>query len=139
MALTKEQLKIIYNWIRNEEDETKILKKYRITYKKWAQWLNDENVRQEIKGKVLAAKTRSKLFLARYLPLASAKLIELCNSDNYETSRKACIEILNFAHQNSIESDDEQIDAKDKLPNVSEFDSQTQSKLLAVLAESKKR
>lgn len=135
MQFTKKQIKIIKKWINNESDEKELCKKYKISYKKWSTWINSKYVKDEIKGRVEAAKKSSELLMARYLPLATAKLIEQCNSENNETSRKACIQII------SLFSKDTAIDETKELENASEVEIEPEmaSKILAVMAEEKRK
>lgn len=134
MRFTPKQLKIIKKWLNNEVDELELCKKYHISYRKWHKWTNSKFVKDEIKGRVEAAKKRSELLMAEYLPLATAKLIEQCNSENSETSRKACLQIItNCAQENQIEEQEETTE-----PAV-EIDDETASKILAVLAERKRK
>jgi hypothetical protein len=133
MALTKKNIKIIDEWVRNEVDESELIEKYRISYKKLSKLLNYKQTKEEIEGRVEAAKKRSQLLLSKYLPLAMAKLIEQCNSENSETSRKACMDILAIPHGKETSEKPEE---KTKEPKL---DYETATKVWAVLAESRKK
>lgn len=134
--LNKKQQEIVMKWINNEADEKKLCKKYKISYKKWSRWISSKFAQEEIKGRTEAAKKGCEILMAKYLQLATAKLIEQCNSENNETSRKACLEIIALCGQHEPIDVTAAIEIKNE--PVEEFDEETQSKLLEVLANSKK-
>ena len=78
----------------------------------------------------------SQMILARYAPLAAARLVELASNGTGETARKACLDIISthnyFTHQQS--SAEQSAADSDSLPELSD---ETASKLLAILAEDK--
>lgn len=128
MALTKKQLKIIDELFENGGDETEILIKYGASHKQWLRWLNNKDFSDEITGRIALARRRGRIFLAKYIPLAAAKLVQLCGSENQETSRRACLDIL------ALETGLKQIIENHSEPEPT-IDPTTASKLLAVLAE----
>jgi hypothetical protein len=132
MALTKKQLKIIDEWFKNGGDEIEISMKYGISYKQWVKWLGNKYFSDEVAGRLELAKRRSQILLARYIPLAAAKLVQLCNSENNETSRKACLDILALETGLKQVSDTLKSEAPEPAPTI---DPATASKLLAALAE----
>jgi len=133
MALTKRQLDIIDDWFENGGNETAVLRKYNITHKKWKKWISDKAFNAAVADKVESVQRQSQILIAQYVPMAAAKLIQLCGSDKGETSRKACLDIL------AMRTDD-----RDACPSVSTdadeeektmLDDETAAKILAVLAE----
>ncbi|MEN6384432.1 MAG: hypothetical protein ABFD79_04475 [Phycisphaerales bacterium] len=133
MANSRNQLKMIKKWIKNEGDDTKLPKRFKICHTKWGKLLNTKKIRDEIEGRIEVAKKRSQLLMVKYLPLATAKLIELCNSENNETSRKACVDIL------TVHKDNKPIEIiKEPEPKL-DFDNETASKVWAIIAESRSR
>lgn len=136
MANTRKHIKILKKWIKNEGDDTKLPKRYKINHKKWGKLLKTKLFKDEISGRFEVAKKRSQLLMAKYLPLATAKLIEQCNSDNNETSRKACLEIIELCADEKPIEIIQAVPVK-KEPDV-EMDDETASKILEVMAESKK-
>ncbi|MCE5339520.1 MAG: hypothetical protein LLF92_00130 [Planctomycetaceae bacterium] len=136
MSITKKHTKIIDEWVQNEVDETELIQKYRISFKKLSKLLNYKQTKDEIDGRLEVAKKRSQLLIAKYLPVATAKLIELCNSDNNETSRKACMDLIKEELQEKFAEPITQTEAQEPAPKI---DNETASTILAVLAEKKKR
>jgi hypothetical protein len=132
MALTKKQLKVIKEWINNGGDEVEISLKYGISYKQWVKWLNNKSFSDEIDGRIELARRRSQFLIAKYVPLATAKLVQLCNSDNNETSRKACLDILELEAGLKKASQTPTDESVEPEPVI---DPATASKLLAALAK----
>lgn len=136
MVLSKKHLKIIEEWINNGGDEVEISMKYGISYKQWVKWLSDKSFSDEINGRIEMAKRRSQLLMAKYLPLATAKLIELCNSDNNEISRKACLNIVELeADLKRVNNNSTQLEPDEPEGHI---EPETASKILAILADSRK-
>ena len=127
-TLTKKQLTAIDDLFNSAGDESQVLQKHNISRKFWNDWLADKNFTNEITARMEAAKRRSQIILSQHAPYAAAKLVELCQSENQETSRKAVLDILNLQTNQSQIPDS-------PLPGL---DEQTASKLLAALADDKK-
>ncbi|MCX5633416.1 MAG: hypothetical protein NTW93_07070 [Phycisphaerae bacterium] len=87
MSLTKKQLEIIDDLFESGGDETSVLQKHNIPRKVWAKWLADKDFADEIAARVEASKRQSRIILSKYLSVAAVKLVQLCNSENQETSR----------------------------------------------------
>ena len=89
--------------------------------------------------RIAGAYRQSELILARYAPLAAAKLVELTESDNQETRRKACLDIISLQDKKQNEQDKKRPSKIEQ--NASETTDQpdlspeTASRLLAALAE----
>jgi len=135
MALTKRQFNIIDEWFENGGNETTVLKKYNITHKKWEKWLADKAFGAAMADKVKAVQRQSQILIVQYVPMAAAKLIQLCGSDKEETSRKACLDVL--ALQAGGCKDAEPCVSTDACDNEEKtmLDEETAAKILAVLAE----
>jgi hypothetical protein len=129
MALTKRQLDVIDEWFENGGNETAVLRKYNITHKKWKKWIADKAFNAAVAEKVESVQRQSQILIAQYVPMAAAKLIQLCGSDKGETSRKACLDILAMRTDDNKQS----IDADEEEKTM--LDDETAAKILAVLAE----
>ena len=129
MALTKKQLDVIDDWFENGGNETAVLRKYNITHKKWKKWILDKAFNAAVAEKVESVQRQSQILIAQYVPMAAAKLIQLCDSDKGETSRKACLDILAMRTDDNKQSADADEEEKPML------DDETAAKILAVLAE----
>jgi hypothetical protein len=134
MSLTKEQLQIIDELFESSGDESAVLAKHNISFKDWQQQLAEEDFADELAARLESSKRHSQIILSRYAPFAAAKLVQLCESENQETSRKAVLDILNLQTGQAEISN-----VKSQISNTAppSLDPDTASKILAVLAESK--
>jgi hypothetical protein len=136
--LTKKQLDVIEDLFTGELDEQAILDKYKLSRKIYNQWRNDESFAEQFEKRITDAYRQSDVLLARYAPVAAAKLIQLTDSDKPETARKACLDIISMpiltANRKAQLSDEPQ-PADTQLP--ASLNPETAGRLLALLAEEK--
>jgi len=142
MKLSKRQLAVIEDLFDGEIEEQAVLDKYRVSRRLYNKWLADSNFAGEFDRRIDAAYRQSAVLIARYAPLAAAKLVQLTDSKNQETARKACLDIISM--HASREARDDGRGTKDETepaesPPQSELSDQTASQLLATLAEEKQR
>jgi len=130
-ALTKKQLAVIEDLFAGELDEQAILDKHKISRNLYHRWLADERFTEQFNGCITRAYRQSELIIARYAPLAAAKLVQLTESDKEETARKACLDIICFPGLAVAGA----ATAKQPCSPAAELSPQTASRLLAVLAE----
>lgn len=130
-AITKKQLDIIDEWFINGRDEAAVLQKYNIPQKIWKRWLADKSFDAAITDKLKSAQRQSQILISQYVPMAAAKLIQLCGSDKEETSRRACLDILALQAGNDQPKEADVDDDEEKTT----LDDETASKILATLAE----
>jgi hypothetical protein len=130
MSLTKKQIEIIDDLFETGGDETAVLKKHNIEREDWQKWLADKDFADCVAARLEASKRQSRIILSKYLSVAAVKLVQLCDSENQETSRKACLDILGLQHDQLSKADTGQ--PAESLPSL---DPATASKILAVLAE----
>jgi hypothetical protein len=131
--LSKRQLAVIEDLFNGELDEQTVLDKHGISRNLYRKWLADEGFANEFDRKIASAYRQSEFIIARYAPLAAAKLVELTESESQETARKACLDIISLpqaaAKKNKGPSEAEPAEEEPELSD------ETVSKLLAVLAE----
>ncbi|MHC4309749.1 MAG: hypothetical protein ACYSSN_07375 [Planctomycetota bacterium] len=94
--LTKKQLAVIEDLFAGELDEQAILDKYKLSRKLYNQWRNDDSFAEQFDKRITDAYRQSDVLIARYAPVAAAKLIQLTESDKPETARKACLDIISM-------------------------------------------
>lgn len=129
--LTKKQLAVIADLFEGGLDEAEVLAKHKVGTRLYRAWLGDELFADELKFRIDSARRTGELIIARYTPVAAAKLVGLIDSDKDETVRRACLDIMSAGRQqeeairDSGDSDQHQPDLPPALA----------SKLLAVLAE----
>jgi len=75
-------------------EELQVLEKHNVGTRLYRKWLADELFADELRFRIESAKRTGELIIARYTPMAAAKLVALTESDKAETVRKACIDIM---------------------------------------------
>ena len=128
--LTKKQLSVIDDLFAGELDEQQVFEKHRINKRVYDKWLTEENFTDEFDRRIKSAHRRGELIIARFANVAAAKLVQLTESENQETSRKACLDVINYLRQKAEPVPDDQPEAE-KLPDLSP---ELASRLLAALA-----
>jgi hypothetical protein len=131
-CLTAEQLQIIDELFESGGDEAAVLQKHNITFADWQKQLADKDFADELAARMESSKRQGRIILSKYAPYAATKLIQLCESENQETARKAALDILNLQTGRPDISNLKSQISDTKLPSL---DAETASKILAVLAE----
>jgi len=136
--LTKRQLAVIEDLFAGQLEEQEILEKYKLSRKLYNKWQNDDYFNEQFEKRITNAYHQSTVLIARYAPVAAAKLIQLTESDKPETARKACLNIISMpiltAGRKAQPSDEPQpVDTSSPIS----LNAETAGKLLAVLAEEK--
>jgi len=138
--LTAKQLSVIESLFETDGDDAEVIAKNGISARLFRKWLGEKAFADELAFKAGWEQKKSLILLAKYIPFAATRLIELCHSEKEETARKACLDILSMPRenlQNSSSKGDEQNENENPLP--AELSQQTCSKLLEVLAEERKQ
>jgi len=94
--LSKKQLAVIEDLFAGELDEQAVLEKHRVSRNLYNRWLTDDRFIEQFNERIARAYRQSELIIARYAPLAAAKLVQLTECEKEETARKACLDILSF-------------------------------------------
>ena len=94
--LTKKQLAVIDDLFSGELDEQVILDKYKVRRNVYNRWLADGLFTSEFDRRIMSAHRQSAALIAKYAPLAAAKLVQLTESEKEETARKACMDIISL-------------------------------------------
>jgi hypothetical protein len=137
--ISKRQLAVIEDLFAGEIDEQAVLDKYRVSRRLYNKWLADSNFTGEFDRRIDAAFRQSAVLIARYAPLAAAKLVQLTESDNDETARKACLDIISMPLLSGARKPPAKgVPEPAESPPQSELSDQTASRLLSALAEEKK-
>jgi hypothetical protein len=128
--LTKRQREVIDDLFAGQISEQQVLDNHKVDRRLYDKWLADENFTDEFDRRVVAARRQSELIIARYAAFAAAKLVQLTESENQETARKTCLDIIGLLRPSSADS--AQRPASSESPD--ELPPELASRLLAALA-----
>jgi hypothetical protein len=131
--LNKRQLAVLEDLFTGDLDEQAVLDKHAVSRQLYEQWFAQEQFAEQFERRMDRAYRQSRMILARYAPVAAAKLVELTNSDKAETARKACLDIISpprpmHSVPSSATPSNPQAPAPDLPPEIA-------SRLLAALAQ----
>ncbi len=136
--LTKRQLAVIEELFNGELDEQAVLDKYKVSRSLFNRWQTDDNFIEQFDRRIADVYRQSTVLIARYAPLAAAKLIELTESEKPETARRACLDIISMpmlqaGKKTQLSCESQSTETQQPPP----FSERTASRLLAILAEEK--
>ena len=94
--LNKKQLAVMEDLFSGELDERAVLQKHKISRNVYSRWLADGLFASEFDRRITSAHRQSAAIIAKYTPLAAAKLVQLTEYDKEETARKACLDIISL-------------------------------------------
>jgi hypothetical protein len=137
--LSRKRSAVLDDMLAGEMDEQDILEKHNVRQKAFNRWLGEDAFMAELNRRLQWLSLQSELIITRYKTLAAAKLVQLTDSKNPETARKACLDIINL--QNRTDSPPKQPSDEPKgssPPEHHELSPETCSRLLTVLAEENK-
>lgn len=133
--LTQRQLAVIEDLFAGELDEQAVLNKHNVTPSRYEQWLAEEQFAEQFEERISRAVRQSRMILARYAPLAAAKLVELTQCEKEETVRKTCLDIIAL-HTPAAANAARAVPSPNEASRVaSELSPETASRLLAALAQ----
>lgn len=130
--LTKRHQAVIDDLFAGSMDESEVISKHKLRSTIFRNWLQNENFTAEIRFRMSSAQRQSELIIAKYSPVAAAKLVKLTESDKEETARKACLSIISL-HMGENEAKEENI-----IDEIEPLEAETASRLLRALAAEKK-
>jgi hypothetical protein len=100
-GLSRKQLSVIDDIFAGELDTEAVLKKHNVSPGRYNKWLSDDNFKAHFNRRIEWLNLQSKAMIARYASLAAAKLVALTDSENQETRRKACLDIISLPMENA--------------------------------------
>ncbi len=127
--LSKKQQLVINELFEEDFSEAEVLQKHNLSSYVFRKWLQDERFIAEMEFKISSSQRQSRLIIAKYAPVAAAKLVQLTESDKEETARKACLDII------SVRAVDKPVSENAEPVEAVELESGTASRLLKALAE----
>jgi hypothetical protein len=92
--ITKKQRAVIEDLFAGEANEQQVLDRHKVSQKVYEKWQTDEFFLREFDLRLKRQRRLSEMIIARYATFAAAKLVQLTESANQETARKACLDII---------------------------------------------
>lgn len=136
--ITTRQREMLDDLFGGTGSEQEILEKKKISKRLYEKWLADENFVKEFQRRLQSARMQGELLIARYSSAAAIKLIELIESKNAETARKACIDIITLMRPKGAKTGPGEAEEKNTdTPCPTELPPEVASKLLAALSAEK--
>jgi hypothetical protein len=132
--LTKKQRAVIDDLFAGVADEQQVLDKHKVSKRLYEKWLANENFAEEFENRLAAARRQSEMIIARYATFAAAKLVQLTESQNPETARKACLDIITLLRP--VAERPETPSPEDNAESSAELPPEIASRLLSALASS---
>jgi len=143
--LSKKQLAVLDELFNGELDEQAVLDKYNVSRNQYYKWLTDKNFTEQFDRRIAASYQQSAALIARYATLAAAKLVQLTESENQETARKACLDIISRQQDTQRQTSNacpersrRERQATSDEPATGGLSPETASKILEVLAQKQK-
>ncbi|MBC8217046.1 MAG: hypothetical protein H8E73_01145 [Planctomycetes bacterium] len=130
-ALTKRQLDVIDDLFAGEIEDQAVLEKHNVNAKLYSKWQSDDVFIEQFEKRIAAAHRQSAALIARYAPVAAAKLVQLTQSEKQETARKACLDIIAMQAP-PVTPPKPQTTDSDQSQQLTQ---RTAAKILAILAE----
>jgi hypothetical protein len=130
--ITKKQRAVIEDLFAGEASEQQVLDKHKVGRRVYEKWQTDDFFLREFELRLQRERRQSEMIIARYATVAAAKLVQLTESTNPETARKACLDIINLLRPNAGLKPSEEPDAEE----MPVLPPELASKLLAALAVS---
>ncbi|MBN2269299.1 MAG: hypothetical protein JXN61_01715 [Sedimentisphaerales bacterium] len=133
-TLTKRQIDVIEDLFAGELDEHAVLEKHNVNAKLYGKWQGEDAFIKHLEKRITTAHRLSAAMIARYAPMAAAKLVQLTQCEKEETARKACLDIIAMQPPAAAPPRPQLpvADAPDQPQNLTP---QTAAKILAILAE----
>lgn len=128
--VTKRQRAVIEDLFAGEASERQVLDRHKVSRRMYEKWQADEGFLREFELRLQSQRRQSEMIIARYATVAAAKLVQLTESQNAETARKACLDIINLLRPNAEPKPGEQTEDES-----AELPPELASRLLKVLAE----
>ena len=133
--LTRRQLAVIDDLFGGVMEESQVLEKHKVSSRLYRKWLADEVFAGELAFRIESAKRAGELIIARYTPMAAAKLVSLTESDKVETVRKACLDIMSAVQAKANPADVDSARSANQQHTNDDLPPGLATKLLEVLAE----
>jgi len=137
--LTRKQLSVLEDLFSGDLNEHEVLLKHKLSKNIYNKWLSEERFAERFSHYINGLNRQSELLISRYATLAAVKLVDLTESENQETARKACLDIISFslAKKTISKANGDVKGIKEADKKTPRLPTKTARKLLSALAEEK--
>jgi hypothetical protein len=141
--LSARQVKLIDELFESGLDEASVLSRHGVSTTLFRRWLGEAAFADELQFRIDSAERQSRLIIARYAPVAAAKLVSLTDtsstsSQSQETARKACLDIISLPFANEDNRGKPALEQGAGPDTHEQLSPQLASRLLAALAKEEK-
>jgi hypothetical protein len=92
--LNRRQQALLDDLFAGPWDEQEVLDKHNVSQGTYERWFAEPHFAALFERRIARAQRQSRMLLARYAHVAASTLVKLAHSDNPETARKACLDII---------------------------------------------
>lgn len=136
-SLSTKQLAVIDDLFKDEPKESQILKNRNISRRLYDKWLADESFRRHLDKRRAWEHHYNEIILVKSERKAISNLMALTKSEQAETARKACLDIITMRSNLSAGSNTKPSKNPKPTPESPNLPPEAAGKLLAFLAEEK--
>ena len=130
--VTTRQLQAIDELFASGGNENAVLQKLSISFSKWKRWQTQQSFNVAIGAKMKTLNQNGQMLLLQHSSWVSARLLELCNSEKEEVSRKACYNVLQLNNETVEKIPQQPDDDEDTKTNLTD---EQAAKILAFMAD----
>jgi hypothetical protein len=134
--LSAKQLAVIDDLFEGEQEQ-EILEKHNLSRKLYNNWLADESFNRQLDRRAEWEYRRGEFMLARKAQQAVSNLMDLTKSQQQETARKACLDIITISANRLSGTPATPGDNPALPPEPPNLSPETAGKILAIIAEEK--
>jgi hypothetical protein len=135
--LSAKQLAVIDDLFKDEPKDSQILKNHNVSRRLFDKWLADESFSRHLDKRKAWEHRRNEIILVKSATEAVANLMALTKSQQAETARKACLDIITMCSNLSGGSDTKPSKNPKPAPESPNLPPEAAGKLLACLAGEK--
>lgn len=134
--LTKRQLDVINDIFAADLDEQAVLQKHNVSAKLYSKWHDNDVFIEQFENRTVAAHRQSSALIASYAPVAALRLVDLTQSKQPETARKACLDVISMQTSSTSKSQQKPPTPTPETPDhPPQLTEQLAGKILAIIAE----
>ncbi|MBN1973473.1 MAG: hypothetical protein JW787_07520 [Sedimentisphaerales bacterium] len=136
VQLTKKQFSVIDDIFESELKESEILRKHKVSRATYNKWLDNEYFTREFSTRIASEQRRNTIHITQNVSKAVGHLENIAQKQDGETSRKACLDIIEIEKQESDKQRPSQMEYR-PAESTACLSNEAAGRILAALAEEK--